>query len=187
MMSVFRRSAAIVLLACGIAPIARAQQLPTSDQARRLLETRPDLVAQLRREIANSGLTPDQIRARLRANGYPDDLLDAYIAPSRAGAVGRAGRDTLDVPIPTDDVLDAVAALGISDSLDTSELKAALRQRRAGQASRDTSRLRSLNRDSLGTDSVSDLQVMVDSLGRLVPVRRPATRVARGAARPDSG
>src|SRR4051812_38726030 len=66
---------------------ARAQQLPQTDQARRLLETRPDLVAQLRREITGSGLTPDQIRARLRAAGYPEDLLDPYIASrGRSGA-----------------------------------------------------------------------------------------------------
>src|SRR4051812_11574461 len=82
MMFAPRRLAVIALVAVTYATAAHAQlpQPPTADQARRLLETRPELVAQLRREIANSGLTPDQIRARLRTAGYPEDLLDAYLA-----------------------------------------------------------------------------------------------------------
>src|SRR5436309_923658 len=44
-----------------------AAQIPTPAQAQQLLQ--------------QSGLTPDQIRARLRASGYPDSLLDAYLGP----------------------------------------------------------------------------------------------------------
>ncbi|MDB4900035.1 MAG: polysaccharide export protein [Gemmatimonadetes bacterium] len=122
----------VVLLMVVGAPVLRAQQLPTPDQARRLLETRPDLVAQLRREIASSGLTADQIRARLRAEGYPEDLLDAYIGPRRVG------QDSISGIAPTEDVLDAVAALGMSDSVDTSELRTMLRDRRRGMSLSDT-------------------------------------------------
>ncbi len=180
-------------------PVARAQQLPTPDQARRLLETRPDLVAELRREIANSGLTPDQVRARLRAAGYPEDLLDAYIGPAKSnGGGGGRGRDSLDAAFPTDDVLDAVVALGIADSVDTSDLRTVLRQRRSGQSSRDTSRVgrgRMLARDSLAfLDSldardVDSTVMVVDSLGRLVPGtrRRFPLRPLRRSADSDSG
>src|SRR4051794_14418674 len=57
----------------------RAQQKPTADQAKLLLQTRPDLAAQLRQRVMTSGMTADQVRARLRAEGYPPDLLDAYL------------------------------------------------------------------------------------------------------------
>ena len=37
----------------------------------------PALLQQLRQRILTSGLTPDQVRARLKAEGYPETLLDA--------------------------------------------------------------------------------------------------------------
>lgn len=78
---------------------------PTPEQARILLQTRPDLVEQLRQRMMNSGMTPDQIRARLRAEGYPENLLDAYMP----GATGEASA-------PTSTVFRAVQDLGIADS-----------------------------------------------------------------------
>ena len=78
---------------------------PTPEQARILLQTRPDLVQQLRERMMSSGMTPEQIRARLREEGYPEDLLDAYMP----GARGEAG-----TPSPT--ALRAVQELGIADS-----------------------------------------------------------------------
>ncbi|HET7190219.1 MAG TPA: polysaccharide biosynthesis/export family protein, partial [Gemmatimonadaceae bacterium] len=78
---------------------------PTPEQARVLLQTRPDLVEQLRQRMMNSGMTPDQIRARLRAEGYPENLLDAYMP----GATGEASQ-------PTSTVFRAVQDLGIADS-----------------------------------------------------------------------
>ena len=163
-MSLFSRRIAVVLaLAVGaFSRTASAQQLPPPDQARRLMATRPDLVAQLRREIGNSGLTPDQIRARLRAAGYPEDLLDSYL-----GGRSARGRDSLNVAA-TEDVLDAVAALGIVDSVDTSELRGMLRQRKGGAAGRAGR----LDVDSLFADSLvapdTGIAMRVDSLGRLV-------------------
>jgi protein involved in polysaccharide export with SLBB domain len=84
-----------------------AAQRPTTDQARVLLQTRPDLVAQLRSRLGASGLTPDQIRARLRAEGYPEDLLDAYLP----GGVATAADSS-----PSYTVFEAMRALGVSDS-----------------------------------------------------------------------
>jgi len=56
-------SAALFILLAG--PLSA--QRPTAQQAERLLQTRPDLAAQVRQRIITSGLTPDQIRARLLA------------------------------------------------------------------------------------------------------------------------
>lgn len=166
-MSFSRCFAAAALVAVFVAPAA-AQQLPTSDQARRALETRPDLVAQLRREIANSGLTPDQIRARLRALGYPEDLLDAYLA-TRAP---RGLRDTTEVAFPSENVLDAVAALGLADSGDTSELRGILRRRASLLRARTDSSLvdTAFVDDTLTLADSADQILTVDSLGRLVRV-----------------
>lgn len=93
-------SAALVLSAG-----AAAQDLPSPEQAERLLNQarlQPALAAQIRQRISQSGLTPDQIRARLRASGYPEALLDAYLGPASgetpAGALELAAVDALGVP-----------------------------------------------------------------------------------------
>jgi polysaccharide export outer membrane protein len=66
----------------------------------------PAMVQQLRQRLAASGMTADQIRARLRAMGYPDNLLDAYLSGNDSTAV------------PTSDVYSAVGQLGVVDSTD---------------------------------------------------------------------
>ena len=86
---------------------------PTTDQAQTLLQTRPDLVAQLRQRFASSGLTREQVHARLRAEGYPEDLLDAYLP----------GMGATTPPPLTSDVFSAVRALGIADSADIAALQ----------------------------------------------------------------
>jgi protein involved in polysaccharide export with SLBB domain len=53
-------------------------QIPTSPaEAQRLLQQDPEAV---RRMIQQSGLSNDEIRARLRAMGYPTDQLDAFLS-----------------------------------------------------------------------------------------------------------
>ncbi|MBK9069088.1 MAG: SLBB domain-containing protein [Gemmatimonadetes bacterium] len=86
--------------------------LPAPDQARQLLQTRPDLVRQLRERIGTSGLTPEQIRARLRAAGYPEDLLDPYLA----------GADTTRKLNPGTDILEASRVLGLVSAEDAESL-----------------------------------------------------------------
>jgi len=86
---------------------------PSADQARALLAARPELVQQLRQRLTSSGMTRDQIHARLRAEGYPEDLLDAYLP----GAVGAADA-------PNSDLYNAVQELGIADSSDVAALRA---------------------------------------------------------------
>ncbi|MBK8004910.1 MAG: SLBB domain-containing protein [Gemmatimonadetes bacterium] len=82
----------------------QAQGLPSPAQAQQMLQDRPDLAAKVREKIGASGLTPEQVRARLRAAGYPDNLLDAYLPGADSTAAGRK---------PTSGVLDAVRLLGI--------------------------------------------------------------------------
>lgn len=82
-----------------------AGQAPTPDEARRLLATRPDLVAQVRERILSSGLSASEIRARLVAAGYPSELLDSYL-PNVADP-GTGGAD--------DRVFAAARALGFAD------------------------------------------------------------------------
>ncbi|HVE80284.1 MAG TPA: SLBB domain-containing protein [Gemmatimonadaceae bacterium] len=94
---------------------AAAQQRPTPAQALELLRTRPDLQRMLQQRIRTSGLTPDQVRARLRAEGYPESLLDAYLpgSPANTGV------------IPSENVLDAVRELGMAEAAELDSLRAA--------------------------------------------------------------
>ena len=52
-------------------PTGQGQQLPSPEQAQEMLRTQPELVQQLRDRLSQSGLTPDQVRSRLRAAGLP--------------------------------------------------------------------------------------------------------------------
>ena len=52
------------------------QQLPTPDQAQELLRNQPQMIDQLSVRLQQSALTPDQVRSRLRAAGYPENILD---------------------------------------------------------------------------------------------------------------
>ena len=93
-------------------PTLPAGVKPTPEQAQVLLQTRPDLVAQLRQRLTTSGMTPDQVRARLRADGYPENLLDPYLS----GESGKIGE-------PTEDVFKAVEALGVVDANELASLR----------------------------------------------------------------
>lgn len=182
-MSLLRRCVLAAGLAFAFAPQLRAQ-LPTPDQARLLLQTRPDLVAQLRAAIAQSGLTPDQIRARLRAAGYPDDLLDAYLPSGSSSRSRTSVDDSLTTGLPSDDILDAMAALGLTDSVDTSGLRAQVRAR----APRLAGRRDSLVADSTGgTATALGGRIRVDSLGRLVTERGSSGTRPAAVAAVDTG
>ncbi|MEX2181712.1 MAG: SLBB domain-containing protein [Gemmatimonadaceae bacterium] len=104
----------LLLVALGPAD-GRAQAAPSPAQAQALLQARPDLVAQLRQRIITSGMTPEQVRARLRAEGYPENLLDAFLpgSTSTPGAVG-------------EDVFSAIRRLGIAGDDDVAVLRTML-------------------------------------------------------------
>jgi protein involved in polysaccharide export with SLBB domain len=99
------------LLAVGTPILA---QNPT--QAQQMLQNNPAMLQQLRQRILTSGLTPDQVRARLRAEGYPETLLDAYLPGSSA----------TDAATPSPQVFSALTSLGITDSLDVAQLRCGL-------------------------------------------------------------
>ncbi len=88
-------------------------QRPSSSEAQRMLQTNPALLEQLKQKILSSGLTPDQVRARLRAEGYPENLLDAYLP----------GGNAPDSAATSEDVFSAISQLGIADSTEVDLLR----------------------------------------------------------------
>ena len=101
-----------LLLVAGLfAPVSNVAA-QSAAQAQQALQN-PAIMQQLRQRIITSGLTPDQVRARLRAEGYPENLLDAYLPGSTASESGT----------PSPQVFSAITALGISDSADVAMLR----------------------------------------------------------------
>jgi polysaccharide export outer membrane protein len=129
------------------APSRPGQALPSPDQAKQMLQNQPGLVDQLRQRISQSGLTPDQVRSRLRALGYPEDLLDQYLS----------GADTTAAARPSAGTLDAVRALGIlspqeADSLGLGDSLFA----QSDSVRHLLDSLRMVHLDSLRADSLAD-------------------------------
>ena len=84
---IHRRGMALLAVGWGLlfgSPGAAAQAVPQG-QVQQLLQQNPELV---RQRIRQSGLSPDEIRARLQAAGYPANLLDPFLAagPETPGA-----------------------------------------------------------------------------------------------------
>src|SRR4249919_1110602 len=77
---------------------------PSPAEAQAMLQSDPALAAKLRDRLAGSGMTPDQVRARLRAEGYPEHMLDSYLTGGAGAASGEA---------PGDSVFSAIAALNL--------------------------------------------------------------------------
>lgn len=176
-----------------------AAQRPTPEQAQAILQARPDLLQQLRDRLTNSGLTPDQVRARLRAEGYPENLLDAYLTNAQgggrqgAGAAGAAGAAAgaggllggatqgsvgglaVDPRNPGTDVFSALRALGIADSSDF-------------DFPGDTLRANRLRGDTLLTpfDSLNDERIR-DEKGRILTPYEQFLRQRADSVRRDSG
>lgn len=143
---------------------------PSPEQARQILQTRPELVEQLRARIQEAGLTPDQVRARLRAEGYPEDLLDPYLA----------GFDTTRAVTVSPSTIDAIRTLGIlsAESVDTLVRSDSLRvlndSVRRVVDSLTFARLDSLRQDSLA-DSIATRGGRLKLFG-LETFRRSSTR-----------
>jgi polysaccharide export outer membrane protein len=97
-----------------IAASPAVAQNPSASQAQQMLQNNPALLQQLRQKIMTSGLTPDQVRARLKAEGYPETLLDAYL-PGGTGAPDNASSP--------EDVFSAISKLGIADTAEVDLLR----------------------------------------------------------------
>ncbi len=126
--------AALAILAAPAA--ARAQQLPTQSQAMQALND-PAIVARLRQQLQNSGLTPDQVRQRLTAMGYPSSMLDAVL-----GGAGAADSSFALTP----DVYAAVRQLGIMDSTALDSLRLVGVRRQQTKAKLDSALLDSIGK-----------------------------------------
>lgn len=120
-------------------------QLPNPAVAEQLLKSRPDLVEQLKQRIGASGLSKEQIRARLRAAGYPENFLDPYLS----------GADTTQRVTANSDVVEAVRVLGIvgGDEVDSLLVLTDSAQHLA---------------DSLRADSLSDTSTVLRVFGMSV-------------------
>jgi polysaccharide export outer membrane protein len=156
-------AAAALSLGAHSASAQQSSSRPTAEQTRALLQARPELVQQLRQRLMNSGMTPEEIRARLRAEGYPENLLDAYMP----GGTGMAGA-------PTQELYAAVQELGIADSSDVTLFRA-IQSDSLSQALRDSlsqtdtsfarrdSLARARGRRVVVREDVADSLVRVDS------------------------
>src|SRR3989475_3591315 len=75
--------------------VAQNPPLPPPSQAQGALQQavqqNPGLPDIIRQRILQSGLSAEQVRARLAASGYPSNLLDAYLSGSVSGAQLPAG------------------------------------------------------------------------------------------------
>ena len=163
-------SVAVSRLAAQIPQVQPGQQLPTPDQAREALQN-PALVQQLRERLLSSGLTPDQIRSRLRAAGYPETLLDEYLP----------GADTTRATRPGPRTLDAVRALGMLSDTEADSL----RLQDSVQAVSDSLQevldsMRAMKADSARADSLADTVAVLRGQGLklfgLETFRRSSTR-----------
>jgi protein involved in polysaccharide export with SLBB domain len=123
--------AAIVMFVPEVGP---AQSRPTPAQAQAAVSD-PQIRARILAQIRSSGMTPDQIRSQLKAQGYSDDVINQL--------VGAATGDT--TTVLTDDVFSAVNALGIMDSTVVDSLRAPFLQRRRARLASDSVLLDSLS------------------------------------------
>jgi polysaccharide export outer membrane protein len=101
-----------LLLFAALIAVAAPLSAQTPAQTQ-MLQNNPALLQQLRQRILTSGLTPEQVRARLRAEGYPETLLDAYLPGSTA----------TEAETPSPQVFSAITALGIADPADIATLR----------------------------------------------------------------
>jgi protein involved in polysaccharide export with SLBB domain len=154
-------------------------QLPTPDQAQEILRNQPQLVEELRQRMEQSGLTPDQVRSRLRAAGYPENLLDDYLQ----------GADTTRPAQFSPRTVDAVKALGILSESEADSLRLA----DSTGAMTDSLRavvdsLRLLRADSARADSLADSVAVLRGRGLklfgIETFRRATTRFQPSQAGP---
>ncbi|MGN6393590.1 MAG: SLBB domain-containing protein [Gemmatimonadales bacterium] len=162
----------------GQQPQLPSGQLPNSEEAQQTLRNQPELVQELRDRLTQSGLTPDQVRARLRAAGYPENMLDDYLQGADTTHAAQFGPNTLN----------AIQALGVL----TSEQRDSLARADSGQVMSDSLRavvdsLRIIRADSIRADSLADsVAVLRGGLKRfgIETFRRYTTRFQPSTAGP---
>ena len=170
--------AAALTLSAHLAPVQAqipqvqpGQQLPTPEQAQQALQNQPQLVQQLRQRLLQSGLTPDQVRSRLRAAGYPETMLDEYMP----------GADTTRITRPSPRTLDAIKSLGILTDLEADSLQAQDSMLVVSDSLQQVlDSLRAMKADSARADSLADSVSVLRGQGLklfgLETFRRASTR-----------
>jgi protein involved in polysaccharide export with SLBB domain len=135
-----------------------------------MLQSQPELVQQLRERLSQSGLTPDQVRARLRAAGYPESMLDDYLQGADTTKGAQFGPHTLD----------AVQALGVLSAEERDSLALVDSTRVMSDSLRQVlDSIKLFRSDSLRADSLADsLAVLRGGLKRfgIETFRRYSTR-----------
>ncbi|MFL5492999.1 MAG: SLBB domain-containing protein, partial [Gemmatimonadales bacterium] len=122
-------------------------QLPNPQQAQDILRNQPALVEQLRQRIGQSGLTPEQVRSRLRTAGYPEGMLDDYLK----------GADTTKAAMFGPRTLDAVRALGVVSAEEADSLARGDSLLAVSDSLRELlDSMRLARSDSIRTDSLAD-------------------------------
>ena len=112
-MSIRSITVALVFLAAGTGGVV-ARQIPSEAELRRLLAN-PQAGEAIRQQLLQSGLTPDQIRSRLQAEGLSTGLLDSYIRGQPGGQL-----------VPNDSVFGALSAIGLGTAYDLAAFADAL-------------------------------------------------------------
>jgi protein involved in polysaccharide export with SLBB domain len=98
---------ATTLTALASFPVHAQDPLSDPRLAQEELQSNPEMQRRLAEAIANSGLSQEQLRSRLRAAGYDESLLDSYMATP-----GRTQRGALGLPGLRGEI-DAVRELGL--------------------------------------------------------------------------
>src|SRR6478609_9405223 len=116
---------ATFLILLSVAPRPVAAQQPTPAQLQAAVQQAGGADA-IRQRLQESGMTPEQIRARLRASGYESSLLDPFLGDQ--AATGGANTEI------TSDQMQAMIALGIApDSSVAPKVETGMRKVPAGQ------------------------------------------------------
>ena len=114
--------------------VVEAQSIPSPAVAQQMLQNDPSLLGRLQQMMSQSGMTADQVRARLRAQGYPESMLDQYLPGGHPDSTA----------VPADETFSALRALGVADPNSVDSLASAARARRQMRAHEDSAFVDSL-------------------------------------------
>jgi protein involved in polysaccharide export with SLBB domain len=109
---------------------AAAQTRPTEQQM-----SDPAIRARIAAQVKASGMSPDQIRIKLKAQGYSDEVINQIL--------GGPGVDT--TAALNEDVFAALAVIGVMDSSSVDSLRIPVAQRRRARLAADDALLDSLS------------------------------------------
>ena len=160
------RRCAVALIVCFSAHVALAQgatpPLSSAPAAQRPQQS-GDVGARLQQLVQGSGMTPDQIRARLQAQGYSQGMLDSYLGGNAPPGA------------PNANVFAAMSAIGLASSADIEALSGEARGQAKARGQLDAALI-----DSLG-------RLMEDDPSFREALRSMATSRASAKTQVDSG